>query len=343
MSNMNTHSGKTSKLRIAHIGAGRMGKRWAHVLTENSKASLVAIVDHGSGEAEKLAAQISGCRATDNLESVIKDPTIDAVVISTPHRLLSQISEAALKNGKHVLCEKPGAITSEKIKKNITLAHQKKLVYMIGYNHRFHDGFLKARKEYDKGTIGEIVFIRAQYGFGGRAGYGSEWRLSPKQSGGGHLIDQGVHMIDLALSFIGIPKKVEGLRSDTFWKKGSEDNAFVLLQGKQKATASIHTSLTQWKPLHSFEIYGTHGYLHVQGLGKKYGGSEKLVIGKRSPDFSGEVKEKVIDCNSVADDSLVLELTEFISAIKEERLPSPSPREAYETLKVVERIYKDSI
>ena len=330
----------SSKIRVAHIGAGRMGRRWVSVLSKSRIAQLTTIVDHGSGEAQKLAAPIPGCSATQDIESVLRDPSIDAVIVSTPHRNLSEISLAALTAHKHVLCEKPGALTSAEIKHNVDLAKKMKLTYMIGYNHRFHDGFLKARKEYEKGTIGEIIFIRARYGFGGRKGYNTEWRLNPAQSGGGHLIDQGVHMIDLVLSYIGKPQKIEGVRSDTFWKKGSEDNAFVLLQGGKKQTASIHTSLTQWKPMHSFEIYGSKGYLEVQGLGMKYGGSEKLIIGKRAQDFSGEVKEHIVECNSVADDSLVLELEEFVSAIKEKREPSPSPLEAYETLKVVETVYR---
>lgn len=342
MNNKTTYKTNSNKLRIAHIGAGRMGRRWVGVLAQNKLVTLTTIVDHGSGEAQKLAAQITGCSATKNLKSVLQDQSINAVIVSTPHRNLSEISLSALKAGKHVLCEKPGALSSSQIKQNITLAKKMGLTYMIGYNHRFHDGFLKARNEYDKGTIGEVVFIRARYGFGGRTGYNTEWRLNPKQSGGGHLIDQGVHMIDLVLSYIGKPKTIEGVRSDTFWKKGAEDNAFVLLQGKQKQIASIHTSLTQWKPLHSFEIYGTKGYLEVQGLGMKYGAYEKLIIGKRSLDFSGEIKEKTIECNSVADDSLTLELKEFVTAIKTHREPNPSPLSAYETLKVVEAVYKKS-
>jgi len=319
-----------------------MGKRWVGVLAKSKMVQLTAIVDHGSGEAQKLAAQIPGCSATQDLESVFQDSNIDAVIVSTPHRNLSEISLLALKAHKHVLCEKPGALSSAEIKQNSTLAKKMKLTYMVGYNHRFHDGFLKARREFKKGTIGEVVFIRARYGFGGREGYNTEWRLNPKESGGGHLIDQGVHMIDMALSYIGTPKTVQGMRSDTFWKKGAEDNAFVLLQGKGKETASIHTSLTQWKPLHSFEIYGEKGYLLVEGLGMKYGDSEKLIIGKRSADFSRDIAEKVVVCNSNADDSLALELQEFISSINERREPTPSALDAYETLRVVESVYKQS-
>lgn len=308
-------------IRFALIGAGRMGKRWASVLAKSEAVSLVAIATH-------------------DIEKVLHDNAIDAVIIATPHAFLSPITSSFLKADKHVLCEKPGAIRSADIQKNIALARKMGLTYMIGYNHRFHDAFLKARRLYGQGTIGRIIFIRARYGFGGRPGYDKEWRFNTTISGGGHLMDQGVHMIDLAMSFIGKIIKAQGFISDTFWKKGVEDNAFVLIQGENKAIASIHASLTQWKPLHNFEIYGDKGYLWIEGLGMKYGGSEKLIIGKRADDVTDEVKEKMIVCNPIADDSLALELAEFISAIRGGRPPIPSPSDAYETLKIVEKVYR---
>src|SRR3990167_1559883 len=126
------------------------------------------------------------------------------------------------------------------------------------------------------------------------------------------------------------------MRADTYWGSGTEDNAFVLLKSG-KVIVSIHSSLTQWKRKHTFEIYGTKGYLVVDGLGKRYGVDEHLILGKRTknPDT---VKEEWIDCNTNADDSLVLELKEFISAIREVRSTTPSPVDAYETLKIVEEI-----
>ena len=328
------------KINFALIGAGRMGTRWASVLANSDRAVLKTIADSGSGKSAKLAASIPGCTATKNLDDVLKNKNIEAVLIATPHKFLAPITQACLHSGKHVLCEKPGAITAFEITKNLNLAKKMSRVFMVGYNHRFHDGFIKARQIFKKGTIGKITFIRARYGFGGRPGYDKEWRLNKAVSGGGHLLDQGVHMVDLALSFIGKVGNVRGFLSDTFWKSGIEDNAFVLIQGKNKAVASIHVSLTQWKPLHNFEIYGTYGYLSVEGLGRKYGGSEKLVVGRRAENYTDEVKEQLIECNSNADDSLALELREFVSAIRLGRPVVPSASEAYETLKIVEKIYR---
>src|SRR3990167_602528 len=191
------------KINFALIGAGRMGTRWASVLANSDRAVLKTIADSGSGKSAKLAASIPGCTATKNLDDVLKNKNIEAVLIATPHKFLARITQACLHSGKHVLCEKPGAITAFEITKNLNLAKKMSRVFMVGYNHRFHDGFIKARQIFKKGTIGKITFIRARYGFGGRPGYDKEWRLNKAVSGGGHLLDQGVHMVDLTLSFMG--------------------------------------------------------------------------------------------------------------------------------------------
>ena len=306
-------------MRFALIGHGKMGSRWAGVLGKQ----LVAIVDPKE--------------STPTLEEILGSD-IDAVLIATPHKFHASITEKALKASKHVLCEKPGAIYSKEIKKNIELANKKRLMYKIGYNYRFHDGFIRARKMFERGDIGDLLFIRARHGFGGRKGYEKEWRINKDLGGGGHLHDQGVHLIDMAKSFMGDIMDVQGMRSDVYWKSGTEDNGFVLLKDHNGVIASIHSSLTQWKRMHTFEIYGTKGYLIIEGLGMRYGEPEKLIVGKRTKD-ADVIKETVIKCDPIADHSLELELKDFISGLWES-----NAQDAYETLKIVEEVYrKDSI
>src|SRR3990167_6896324 len=303
------------KLHFALIGAGRHGTRWAGVIRKY--AYLDAIVD-------------PIVKGSVSLEEVMRHKKINAVIIATPHESIARITLQALEEGKHVLCEKPGAIKADHIWALNRLAKEKDLTYTIGYNYRFHDGFIKARKLFDKGEIGKLLFIRASHGFGGKKGYEKEWRID-KKAGGGHLRDQGVHMIDMAKSFMGKIDKVRGFRADTYWGSGTEDNAFVLLKTRD-VIASIHSSLTQWKRKHTFEIYGTKGYLIVEGLGMRYGEPEKLIVGKRTKD-PDVVNETVIECDAVADHSLELELKEFMSG-------SSNAMDAYETLKIVEEIYR---
>ncbi len=309
-------------MKFALIGRGKMGKRWEGVIRK--QAEIVAFVDP-----ENLG--------THTLEEALSIKEIEAFLIATHHIHLAPITEKALKAGKHVLCEKPGGINSKEIKKNAKLAKKMGLVYKIGYNYRFHDGFIKARKLYGEGKIGDLLFIRAVHGFGGRPGYEKEWRINKEIGGGGHLHDQGVHMIDMALSFMGKIDKFGGLRADTFWGSGTEDNAFVLLKSGN-VIASIHSSLTQWKRKHTFELYGTEGYLIVEGLGMRYGKPEKLILGKRTKD-SDVTKERVIKCNPIADNSLALELEDFMYLHRHSMIGNAM--DSYETLRVVEDVYKN--
>jgi predicted dehydrogenase len=324
------------KLKFILVGHGKHGKRWEKVLGD----SLAYIVDPSEN--------------TMTLDEALAFNDTDAVVVVTPHDQLAPITEKCLRAGRHVLCEKPGAITSKQIDKNMMLADKKGLYYKIGYNYRFHDGFIKARKLYEKNAIGELVFIRASHGFGGRKGYEKEWRINKKIGGGGHLHDQGVHMIDMVCTFLG-EVRVKSFIADNYWGAGTEDNAFVLLQNRHGVIASIHSSLTQWKSLQKFEIYGTKGYLIIEGLGTKYGRGdfgynmgERLILGKRAKDYVGLAKEKIIKCNTDPDRSLELELKEFISNIRDIHNSDPSRLtdsswEAYKTLRVVEEVYRTNL
>ncbi|MBI1998864.1 MAG: Gfo/Idh/MocA family oxidoreductase [Parcubacteria group bacterium] len=332
---MNTNK----KLNVALIGAGGIGSRWAKAIAGNKKCILSVICDVDYAKAEILAGRFRGCRAESSWERVARAKDIDAAVVALPHNLLAPVSIAFLKNKKHVLCEKPGGISPAEVEKAIALAKKNRVRYMICFNHRYHDGFVRARKLFEGGAIGEILFIRARYGFGGRKGYEKEWRFNKKISGGGELIDQGVHMIDLVRWFLGDIAEVRGFTEDTFWKGGVEDNAFLILKNKKRQMASIHVSWTQWDPMHSFEIYGTKGYLVIDGLGKKYGGGERLHIGKRSKNFGAD--EKVIVCDNNADRSLLLSFREFVSAIREEREPVPSGYNGLETLRIAHSIYDE--
>lgn len=322
-------------IHFALIGAGKHGTRWAGVLKRNKDVSLDIVVDADIDKAIKLVPKLLATTEICNIAG------IDAVLIAIPHKYLAPTTRFCLELGINVLCEKPGANKAWQINHNIGVAKKKKLVYKIGYNYRFHDGFIKARKLFDKGVIGDLLFIRATHGFGGREGYEKEWRINKDIGGGGHLHDQGTHLIDMAKSYLGDVKRVSGFMADTYWKAGTEDNAFVLLQNKKGIIASIHSSLTQWKRKHTFEIYGTKGYLIIEGLGMRYGEPEKLILGKRTKD-SDIVKEEIIKCDPIADNSLALELKEFISAIKKGTPLSPTPLDAYETLRLVEAVYEEN-
>lgn len=327
-------------LNIALIGAGGIGKVWAAAFKKAPEMKLVCVADLDVARAKELAGGF-GAKTCGDWKDVLKDSAIDAVVVATPHNLLAPISAAALSAEKHVLAEKPAGISTKEIQKNIAIARKKKLAYMIGFNHRYHAAFQMARKIFEAGEIGEATFARARYGFGGRPGYEKEWRFNKKISGGGELIDQGVHMIDMARWFLGDFKDIKGFAENYLWKKGVEDNGFALLRTKDKKVASIHVSWTNWKWVHSFELYGTDGYLLIDGLDQRYQGPERLTIGKRDPEFKSPPEEQVIVFDKEQkEDSFARELKELAAAVAEKRPPLTSGADALEVLKIVEKIYK---
>src|SRR5271157_3677540 len=253
------------KINLALIGAGGIGHLWVQGIKEAKEITLCAVADINEARAIDIAQDVSGCIAVKDWHKILVDKNIDAVLVATPHKWLAPISFAALEARKHVFCEKPSGVTAAEIKKNIVLAKQKNLVYMPGFNHRYHPAYMKAREIFEKGGIGKADFVRGRYGFGGRPGYGKEWRFSRRIAGGGELLDQGMHMIDMARWFLGDFEKVCGFAENFFWGGDVEDNGFLLMRTKTGQVASLHVSWTNWEWVHSFEIFGDKGYLLIDG------------------------------------------------------------------------------
>ena len=328
------------KITIALIGAGGIGKIWKEAIGKVKNVEFGMVADISKPRAAEIASQFKNCEAVSDWRMTIKNKKIDAVIVATPHKWLAPIAYAALAAGKHVLCEKPGGIHAREVKRNIEMARKKRVTYMIGFNHRYHPAFATAKKLYEAGKIGEILFIRARHGFGGHAGYDKEWRMKKSISGGGELIDQGVHMIDMARWFMGNFKDVKGFAERLFWKGDVEDNGFALLRTARRRVASIHVSWTNWEWIHSFEIYGTKGYLVVDGLDQRYQGPERLTVGMRQQILKGPPNEKVIRFEKEQkSDSFTRQLGAFVAALNGKKRTIPQGGDAYEVLRIVERVY----
>jgi len=334
---------KKDMLNIALVGAGSIGQTWGSVFLEAQNVKVRYVIDINKKSAQKLASQFSGCKVETKWEDILDADDIDAVVIATPHKLLAPISKAFLTAGKHVLCEKPGAVDSVSVRENSDLAAEKELVYMIGFNHRYHAAFIEAKRRFDAGEIGKPLFVQARYGFGGRPGYEKEWRLQKDISGGGELLDQGVHMIDLSRWFLGEFTDIKGFAERMYWKGDVEDNGFALLRTADHRVASIHVSWTQWDWLHSFEIVGTGGYLIIEGLDTRYRGPEKLTVGTHDPQSGKFPEEQVIEYKEERkEDSFTRQLEAFLNAVYGENGKIPTGKDGAKTLEVVEEIYRQS-
>lgn len=314
-----------------------MGSQWAEIINANPRAKLNLVIDVNELAAMALAQKFN-CAHGQNLPADFGQDECDAVLIAAPHKFLFSLALACLDAKKHVLVEKPGATASADLYKLQNISEQNKLSLMVGFNYRFFESIRGAKEIIDSGKIGHTMFVRLRHGQAGRPGYEKEWRMNREISGGGVLMDHGTHDIDLINYFLSGTNVVAGSAvSNFFWQSEAEDNAFLLLKNKDGQISSIHLGLTDWKPIFSFEIYGPNGYCVINGLGRKYGGSEILTIGRKDND--GQIKEEEIICNPEVKNSFIAELDEFINSIEQKRLPSPNIFDAINTLKIIEKVY----
>ena len=323
-------------MRVAIIGCGFIGQKRAKNL---GNARLILCVDTQLGSAEQLAKQFPEATATNDWQEAIVNPDIDILIVATPHISLSEIMQAGVIARKHVLVEKPAALKAALLPPIIKLAHENNVLVRVGFNHRYHRALQKAKSMIDENKLGSLMFVRARYGHGGRVGYDKEWRANPKLSGGGELIDQGIHLIDLARWFLGDFSEVQGHADTYYWNMSVEDNGFMLLKTPANQIAFLHASCTEWKNIFSFEIYGKKAKLEIQGLGGSYG-HEKLYYYKMLPTMGPP--ETTIWEYPMADNSWSIEFQAFLEDISKQRKPNPGLEDAFAALHIVEKICKDS-
>jgi predicted dehydrogenase len=322
------------KFKVAIIGMGLIGKKRASNL--GSQGELVAYSDIKKSKLEFLKKNVKKIKFFKNWNQLLRVKSIDIIIISTVHNKLAEIMIEAIKHKKHILVEKPAAIRLLDLKNAIKLSKKNKNKIRVGYNHRFHAAILKSKHLINEGLLGQLMFIKSSYGHGARIGYHNEWRMNPKISGGGELIDQGSHLIDLSIYFFGKVKKVIGVLESFFWKKKVDDNCFVTIQFDNNCTSFFHASCTEWKNNFLFEIYGKKGKIKIEGKGGSYG-AEKLIYYKMGKEMGPPLK-KVWRFPS-PDFSWRREINELYKDITLDRKPKPSLEEAYEVLKIIKKIY----
>jgi predicted dehydrogenase len=363
------------KLRVGVVGAGRMGRIRSLSAKAHPQTELVEVVDTIAEHARSLAAE-AGCRAGDDWQKLIEREDIDAIVVATPHKYLAPITTTALNAGKYVFCEKPGArnateaeivlkaaygnTLSKELEPAVPIVPQNNTRLFLGFTLRHYPAVARARALTSAGVIGKPMYVRGRYGHGGRRDYNLEWRGDPEMAGGGELLDQGIHLIDLSRCFLGEFEQVFGSVNTYFWglnqdpkDRTLEDNAFLSLRTYDGRLAWLHASWTQWKNLFSFEIYGEDGSLHIDGLGGHYGPQQLQIVRRRSEGGTPEVQE--IDLGSDKrqnglDEVWTKEWAAFVSSAidggekqnGDQAVLSARGVDAWEALKIVEATYEAS-
>ncbi len=321
-------------MKVGIIGAGLIGKKRAEALPHSIQ--LKTICDTNISKGKKLA-KFFNCQFEKNWLSVVKDKEIEAIFISVTNNNLFKISKSAILRGKHVLIEKPGAINIKQLTDIRTVHKNNPVVVMYGYNHRFHPAIQKAKKFIDSNKYGSVLFIRAKYGHGGRLGYEKEWRFQKKISGGGELIDQGCHLIDLVNFFCGEMNQTSGFITNLFWKTKLEDAAFFHLRNKNKQIADLSVTCIEWKNIFSFEIMLQKAKIQIDGLGGSYG-REKLTLFLMKPQM-GPPKITEFDFDT-EDNSWKKENNLFFKRIKQKDYNDSSIKNAIYVMATIKKLYQ---
>lgn len=274
----------TSPLRVAIIGCGLIGRKRAEAI---GKDELVGCFDVVPDVAQQLASDY-GSSACASVEELLK-LSPDVVVVAAIHSELAALSQLALRGGAHVLVEKPAGRCRSDVLAIQEAAVQADRLVKVGFNHRFHPGIYRAINEARSGVHGDILFARARYGHGARLGYETEWRCNRALSGGGEIVDQGMHVLDLFYWLFGpLPLSASLLRTQ-FWNADVDDNAVLVLgerggAGNRSPWALAHVSWTEWKNRFSLEIVCRNAKLDVDGLVRSYG-PQKLTIYRMRPEL----------------------------------------------------------
>ncbi len=324
----------TPQIRAAIIGLGKMGHLRTRELLTRGDVEVCCGYDPAP---ESFRAEHPGIPCVSAIEEILT-PGVDVVWVCTPNAITPGMVIAALEAGRHVFCEKPPGRTVADIGRirDAEAAHpSQKLAF--GFNHRFHAGIQEAYRIASGGRMGEILWIRGIYG---KAGGTDAWRGDPAMAGGGILLDQGIHLLDLCEMFLGDIVEVKSMVANTGGAEGIEDNAFALLRDGRGRIAQIHSSSTQWKHRFSFEVYLSGGYLSVNGIltSTRSYGDETLTVARRSA-LPGPPTEETIYFDE--DPSWAAEIDAFIRCIREDTpVVSGSSLQALRAMQLVHDIYR---
>jgi len=328
-------------IKTGIIGYGKVGKIRKKIIDNNPKLELVGINDKNKIDDEEVT-----CPFYKNYKDLLNQG-LDAVFVCTPNKYTPIIVMDALNKNKHVFCEKPPGQTVEDVKKIISVEEKKpELKLKFGFNHRYHDGIIEAKSIVDSGRLGPILWMRGIYGKSGGLDFEKEWRSNKDIAGGGILLDQGIHMLDLFRYFCGDFDEVKSFVNNSYWDIDMEDNAFAIFRNKKNQTAMLHSSSTQWKHMFRFEVFMEKGYAIVTGIlsSTMSYGQENLVTAKRQFEDEayrkGNPREEIIYFGQ--DNSWKLEIDEFTNCILNDKpIVNGTSHDALSVMEMIYRIYSE--
>jgi len=326
----------TRKLRVGIAGYGVVGRRRHKYIEEHPDLEVVAVCDRTFEGEGKLD---DGVRFYENYTRLFEED-LDVAFVCLTNDVAAEVTIAALNRGFHVFCEKPPGRDVEDIVRVVACEREHpglKLKY--GFNHRYHDSVRDALRIVESKELGTLVNIRGVYGKSKIVGY-TDWRTKRELAGGGILLDQGIHMVDMIRLFAGEFTEIHSFVSNDFWKHDIEDNAYALMRTSGGVVAFLHSTATEWRHRFRLEMTLTEGSIALSGIlsGTKSYGAETITVAQRGDDDGGDPREQTIRYNR--DNSWRDEIAEFATAVMHDKpVAVGSSMDALKTMHFVFRIY----
>ena len=327
------------KLRVGIAGYGVVGKRRKECVDLHPDMEMVAICDQFFSDDEII---VDGLNSYQNYNDLLKED-FDVLIVCLTNEIAPDVTIAGLNKGLHVFCEKPPGRSVEDIAKVIKMAKEcpnQKLMY--GFNHRYHDSVREAMRIINSNELGKIINLRGVYGKSQLITFNQpDWRTKREISGGGVLLDQGIHMVDLMRLFAGEFTQVHSFIKNNHWNYSVEDNAYALMQTEGGVVAMMNSSATQWRHRFHLDINFEKGSLILGGIlsGSKSYGAETLTVVSANPENDrGDPKEVTTRYNT--DPSWYSEIKEFADCIiNDKKINHGTSDDALQTMKLVYKIY----
>lgn len=331
------------KLKVGIAGFGVVGKKRYQFINEHPDLEVTALCEQNF---TKSPVELHGITCYTNYQELLENEKLDILFVCLTNNIAAEVTITALNKGLHVFCEKPPGMNVEEIREVIKV--EKKYPHLklkYGFNHRYHDSIKETLRIIQSGELGEVINLRGVYGKSRIIPFSGGWRSKRELAGGGILLDQGIHLVDLMRLFCGEFNEVKSFISNDFWKHDVEDNVFAIMKDSKGRIAMLNSSATQWQHKFNLEISLSQGYIELHGIlsGSKSYGEERIIIGHRDEESdNGQMESKTI--KFLQDNSWRDEIYEFASAILNDRpIESGTSNDALETMKLVFKIYYNDI
>jgi predicted dehydrogenase len=322
---MKNENSSNTPVRFALVGAGAIAQAYAQAFAKTERAVLAAVVDCRADAAEAMA-QAAGCAAFTSVPQMLDMVEVDAAIVCTPPATHPRVCLELITRGVHVLCEKPLAIDSSAAEQMIGAAEMHNVIFTMASKFRYVADVAAAKALIAAGTIGEVVLFENV--FTGRVDMTQRWNSDPLVAGGGVLIDNGTHSVDVTRFCLGELAEIQAMEGNRIQELPVEDTAKMFIRSRSGVLASIDLSWSVSKELPYFiAVYGSTGTILVGWRESKY-----RRTGEQEWTVFGGGYDKVA--------AFQRQIENFAGAVRGEEPLVVTPEDALASVQVIEAAYR---